>query len=113
MRLSIELSGSLALYSNAPFEEWPDQWHVPHPTGITRSNPTFLGFRLLAFKFDAKGNLSMMLRTDLSHAKVKSLDEVDFGGGAGIAVLQQDSSCPHTLGTGDVAAYCTQQEGGQ
>ena len=89
---------------------------MPCPTGITRSEPTFLGFRLLGFKFDAKGHLSMMLRTDLSRAKVKPLDEVDFGRGAvGIVDLQQDASCTHTLGAGDVEAYCSQQEeeGGQ
>ena len=87
---------------------------MPHAVGITRSGPTYLGFRLLCFKFDSKGNLSMKLRTDLSKAKVMSLDEVDFGGGAGIAVLHHDISCPHTLGAGDVEAYCTerQQEGG-
>ena len=79
------------------------------PVGITCSGPTYLGFRLLAFNFDAKGNLSMMLRTDLSHAKVKSLDEVDFGGNASVAVLHDDISCPHTLGTGDVEAYCSKQ----
>ena len=52
----------------------------------------------------------MMLRTDLSHAKVKSLDEVDFGGNASVAVLHDDISCPHTLGTGDVEAYCSKQD---
>lgn len=50
----------------------------------------------------------MVLRTDLSHAKVKSLDEVDFGGNA--LLLHNDISCPHTLGTGDVEAYCSKQE---
>lgn len=87
-----------------------DKGSISTNAGITRSDPTYLGFRLLAFKFDAKGTLSMMLRTDLTHAKVKSLDEVDFGGNASIAVLHNDISCPHTLGTGDVAAYCSKQE---
>ena len=53
----------------------------------------------------------MKLRTDLSKAKIKSLDEVDFGGAAGVAVLLEDHSCPHTLGAEDVEAYCSQQEG--
>lgn len=84
---------------------------IPHSAGITRSGPTYLGFRLLGFNFDSKGNLSMKLRTDLSKAKIKSLDEVDFGGARGVAVLLADHSCPHTLGAGDVEAYCCKQEG--
>lgn len=85
---------------------------MPHPVGITRSGPTFLGFRLLGFSFDSKGNLSMKMRSDLSRAKIKSLDEVDFAcrGGGGIAVLLEDHSCPHTLGATDVEDYCSKQE---
>ena len=60
--------------------------------------------------FDSKGNLSMKMSSDLAHAKVKSPDEVDSGGAADIAVLRQDSSCPHTLGAHDVEAYCSKQK---
>ena len=52
----------------------------------------------------------MKMCSDLAHAKVKSPDEVDLGGAAGIAVLRQDNSCPHTLGAREVEAYCGKQE---
>ena len=79
--------------------------------GVTRSAPTNIAFRVLAFTFDAKGQLTMKLRSDLTKVKVKYLEEVDGGIGVHVAGhIKEDEECPHTLGTTEVAAYCNDQD---